>query len=92
MDRLCAEYVECKVRGDRDRMRVLQSEIRGLDTFARVMAGNPAATVLGVIYRSYRLGENSCAVADALGLEATLVRQTLSRLNSTFRAMTGQRG
>jgi len=88
LDRLCHEY--CMLHGtgsDSARQRILKSEIEGIDATLRLSLGNGPATVLGIIYRSYRRCEDSVAVGAALAVKPPTVRQILYRLNHIYRNM-----
>jgi hypothetical protein len=87
-DKLCKEYVDGKNYGaPKERLQQLEVEIEGIDTQLRMQAENFPAVVLGVIYRSYCLGDNSVAVAAALGMKPPAVRQLLARLARTWKQM-----
>jgi hypothetical protein len=83
--KLCGEYVEGKRTGAaQERLLRLEVEIEGIDTQCRLAKSMPEI-IVGVIYRSYCLGEPSVTVAHALGLKPPAVRQLLSRLAQTWR-------
>jgi hypothetical protein len=86
--KLSAEYVEGKNNGaSPERLRELESEIENTDSQLRLMQNNFPAIVLSVMYRSYRLCEDSVTVAQALNLKPPAVRQLLHRLAQTWKLM-----
>ena len=78
---LCREYVEVKKQDPTDpRVRELEVEIANIDT--QLLFINKAELLIaGVVFRSYRLGENSVEVGKAVGIKPTHVRMLLHRLN-----------
>lgn len=88
MDRLCNEYI--LLASDPARQRKLKIQIEGIDTQIRMAQKNWPAVVLGILYQAYNVGQDSVGVGAALGLKPPCVRQTLSRLNQTWRNMTPQ--
>jgi len=81
LDMLCKEFVELKSSAtpDADRMKQLSRLIRNADSQLR-FCERPAAVVASVVFRYFRLGENSVAVAQALDLQPPAVRQIVRRL------------
>jgi len=82
---LCRRYVDGRKNGaDAEWLKMMEVAIQGVDTNLR-MAREVPAIIVGVIYRSYCLAEDSVAVGAALGILPPAVRQMLSRLASTWR-------
>jgi hypothetical protein len=99
LDRLCREYVVLKTSASepeswtadrKERLEALAIEIEGVDTTLRQQEENFPAIVVGVIYRSYCLSEDSVTVAKALNMKPPAVRQLLSRLGQTWRRMNAE--
>jgi hypothetical protein len=86
--RLCHRYVEAKQRGaSNEELKRLEKAIRGVDT-AGMGTKNPAELIVGIIYRSYCLGERSCGVAAQLRVVTAVgVRQILHRLAELWTSM-----
>lgn len=76
--KLCKLYVAEK---DPVRRKSLATEIKCLDCRLRNL-GREHLNALGVVYRYWSLGEDSVAVANALGLTAVHVRVLLGRLQA----------
>jgi hypothetical protein len=77
----CRDYVAIKKAGnDPQRVKQLGALIESMDTELRFM-GKDAALLAGVIYRYYRLHEDSVAVGKALGIKPPHVRQIVWRLH-----------
>ncbi len=92
MDRLCNELVTLKQSGgDREREKVLVCQISGIDTQVRMAQQNWPAVILGIIYQSYNVGLDSVGVAAMFGVKPPGVRQTLWRLNQTWKMMNDPR-
>jgi hypothetical protein len=86
-DSLCNRYVAGRQNGmSADDLRRLEIEIEGVDSAMIVVKDTPKI-VLGVIWRSYSLHENSVQVGEALGLKPTAIRQLLFRLAKTYARM-----
>ncbi len=85
MDKLCEEYILSG--GDPARQRTLKIQIAGIDTQIRMAQENWPAVTLGVLYQSYRVGLDSVGVGALFGLKPPCVRQTLFRLNQTWKRM-----
>jgi hypothetical protein len=77
----CKEYVTVT---DPARRKKLGELIESMDTIIRFI-GKEGALACGVVYRYYRLGENSVEVAAALGTRPPHVRQILWRLHKAAR-------
>lgn len=86
---LASQYVQLKAAPDAaGHLAALRVQIENVDTMIRTSA-DWAATALGIVYRYYRLGEDSVSVAIALNIKPPHVRQTLWRLNNTWDEMQG---
>lgn len=72
---------EARFQDMQKRMRQLESEIEGIDTYLRISAGGGADIVAACVYLYYRTGLDSVGVGSELGLKAPHVRQTLFRLH-----------
>ena len=81
LKRLCEQCVALKknVPVDTKRIRSLEMQIECADSTI-IANKNVALLIAGIIYRYYRLGEDSVGVAQALGCKPPAVRQTLWRL------------
>lgn len=82
LKRLCAEYSALKKSDapDKKRLKRLEQDIAGADTTI-IANRNIALLVTSVVYRYYRLGEDSVGVSQALpGIRPPLIRQILWRL------------
>ena len=82
---LCRELIALKkaVPIDRARIRSLEQQIENIDT-TLVSNRNVALLVAGVVYRYFRLGEDSVAVAQAMGCKPPHCRQIIWRLRRTW--------
>jgi hypothetical protein len=78
---LCAECIELRKNRpvDTKRLRNLELQIETLDTTI-VANKNIALLATAVVYRYYRIGEDSVGVAQALGIKPPHCRQILWRL------------
>jgi hypothetical protein len=84
---LCARYVDGQKNGaDPATLRTLRIEIEGIDTQIRTAEKLPT-TLVGIVYRSYCLGEDSVTVGAAFGILPPSVRQLLNRLGGTWKLM-----
>lgn len=72
---------------DSKRLRDLEIEIEGLDTYLRITEHGGAGFVVAIVYLYYRVGMDSVAVGLELGLKPPHVRQTLARLHECWRDM-----
>jgi hypothetical protein len=85
--KLAREYVAVKKAGDDPaRLKLLAIEIESIDTQLRFL-GNEDKMVVGVVYRYYRLREDSVATGAALAMRPPHVRQVLWRLDKAARAV-----
>lgn len=83
----CHAYVALKKAGnDPLRVQELGALIESMDTELRFMGKEPEL-LAGVIYRYYRLNEDSVAVGKALAIKPPHVRQILWRLHKAARAV-----
>jgi hypothetical protein len=67
-----------------DRLRELEVEIEGLDTYLRYTRTGGADVLAAIVYLYYRAGLDSVGVAIELGLKPPHVRQLLWRLWQTW--------
>jgi hypothetical protein len=89
LTKLCRDYAALKKSGkDPERLKQLGIEIESFDTQLRFL-GKEDEMVAGVVYRYYRLKDNSVEVAAALGMKPPHVRQVLWRLDKAARAVAG---
>jgi hypothetical protein len=84
---LCRRFVEGKQNGaDPAWLKKMEIEIEGVDSLMIVAKDTPNI-VVGVIWRSYCLNEDSVTVGERLGLKPPSVRALLSRLAKTWARM-----
>jgi len=90
LKKMAAQYVQLKAAPDVDAEQVakMEEQIESVDTVLRTNAAW-AEKVVAIVYRYYRLGEDSVAVAQAVGLKPPHVRQTLWRLQQTWEELQG---
>jgi hypothetical protein len=72
---------------DSKRLRDLEIEIEGLDTYLRITEHGGAGFIVAIVYLYYRVGMDSVAVGLELGLKPPHVRQTLARLHECWNNM-----
>lgn len=85
--KLCQEYIESKNYGARKEwLKQAEIEIEGTDTQI-ILAKRLPEIIVGVIWRSYSLCEDSVAVGKALGLKPPATRQLLHRLSKVWKQM-----
>lgn len=72
---------------DGKRLRDLEIEIEGLDTYLRITEHGGAGFIVAIVYLYYRVGLDSVGVGIELGLKPPHVRQTLWRLHDTWDKM-----
>lgn len=77
-----ARYVD-----EQKRIKQLESEIEGIDTYLRISENGGADIVAATVYLYYRAGLDSVGVGSELGLKAPHVRQTLFRLHQTAKRL-----
>lgn len=65
------------------RIRDLEIEIEGIDTYLRIHENGGAGFIVSIVYLYYRVGMDSVGVGMELGLKPPHVRQTLWRLHQT---------
>ena len=87
LDSLCQRYMAAKSIGDHAAARLLEKEIRGLDTTIRLYDGGPAF-IAGIVYFYYRCRYKSTEIGSELGISNPHVRQVLHRLNRVACGMT----
>lgn len=66
------------------KLKILETEIEGLDTYLRMTANGGADVIAAIVYLYYRLGMDSVAVAQQLRLKPGHCRQILYRLQKTW--------
>lgn len=95
LDRLCREYVALKretpvTDKQRARLKELESEIEGIDTFIRKnRTDGGLAFIASIVYLYYRSGLDSVGVGAELDIKPPLVRQTLYKLHLTWKRLEG---
>jgi hypothetical protein len=77
-----ARYVD-----EQKRIKQLESEIEGIDTYLRISENGGADVVAAAVYLYYRTGLDSVGVGSELGLKPPHVRQTLFRLHQTAKRL-----
>lgn len=78
---------EARYQDEQKRLRHLEIEIEGIDTYLRYTENGGADVVAAVVYLYYRTGLDSVGVGAELGLKPPHVRQTLWRLHQTAKRM-----
>jgi len=79
---MCGRYALMRKMGvPPSELESLEKTIKGADTALRIASQIPAITV-GIIYRYFRLGDDSVAVADALGITPVHVRKIIFNLEN----------
>jgi hypothetical protein len=78
---------EARYQDEKHRLRQLEIEIEGIDTYLRYTENGGADVVAAVVYLYYRTGLDSVGVGAELGLKPPHVRQTLWRLHQTAKRM-----
>lgn len=78
---------EARFQDEQKRLRHLEIEIEGIDTYLRYTENGGADVVAAVVYLYYRTGLDSVGVGAELGLKSPHVRQTLWRLHQTAKRM-----
>ena len=92
LSNICARHVAAKREGAaREELRRLEAEAETYDSAVLVLDRFPEV-LAAVVYRSFRLHENSVEVGEALSIKPPHVRQLLRRLDLTYRRMREQRG
>jgi hypothetical protein len=79
------EFAESQARIDDEQIRIkqLEREIEGIDTYLRISENGGADIVAAIVYLYYRTGLDSVGVGAELGLKPPHVRQTLFRMHQT---------
>ena len=72
---------------DEKAMPQYQRQLRAVHRQHIKRAGGYAEFITAIAWRSYRLGETSTAIAEALGCKPVVVRQHLRRLNNIARQL-----
>jgi hypothetical protein len=78
---------EARYQDEQKRIKQLESEIEGIDTYLRISDNGGADVVAATVYLYYRTGLDSVGVGSELGLKAPHVRQTLFRLHQTAKRL-----
>ncbi len=78
---------EARYQDEQKRLRQLEIEIEGIDTYLRISENGGADVVCGIVYLYYRVGMDSVGVGAELGLKSPHIRQTLWRLHQTAKKM-----
>jgi len=78
---------EARFQDERKRLRHLEIEIEGIDTYLRISENGGADIVAAAVYLYYRTGLDSVGVGAELGLKSPHVRQTLWRLHQTAKRL-----
>ena len=82
-----ARYVD-----EQKRIKQLESEIEGIDTYLRISENGGADVVAATVYLYYRTGLDSVGVGAELGLKPPHVRQTLFRLHQSAKRIDAEGG
>ena len=78
---------EARYQDEKKRLKQLESEISGIDTYLRISENGGADIVAAVIYLYYRTGYDSVGVGEELGIKPPHVRQTIYRLHQTAKRL-----
>jgi hypothetical protein len=78
---------EARYQDEKKRIKQLESEIEGIDTYLRISENGGADIVAAVIYLYYRTGYDSVGVGEELGIKPPHVRQTIYRLHQTAKRL-----
>jgi|SRR5271166_3059138 len=78
---------EARFQDEKKRLRQLEIEIEGIDTYLRISENGGADIVAAAVYLYYRTGLDSVGVGAELGLKSPHVRQTLWRLHQTAKRL-----
>ncbi len=78
---------EARYQDEKKRLKQLESEIEGIDTYLRISENGGADIVAAVIYLYYRTGYDSVGVGEELGIKPPHVRQTIYRLHQTAKRL-----
>jgi hypothetical protein len=74
----------------KNRLRQLEIEIEGIDTYLRYTHNGGADVLAAIVYLYYRVGMDSVGVGAQLHLKPPHVRQLLWRLNETWKERFGE--
>src|SRR5208282_3224236 len=83
---------EARFQDERKRLRHLEIEIEGIDTYLRISENGGADVVAATVYLYYRTGLDSVGVGAELGLKPPHVRQTLFRLHQAAKRIDAEGG
>jgi len=78
---------EARYQDELKRLRQLEVEIEGIDTYLRISENGGADILVAAVYLYYRVGMDSVGVASELGLKSPHIRQTLYRLHQTAKRL-----
>lgn len=78
---------EARYEDEKLRLRHLEIEIEGIDTYLRYTENGGADVVAAIVYLYYRTGLDSVGVGTELGLKPPHVRQTLWKMHRTAERM-----
>jgi hypothetical protein len=78
---------EPRFQDEQKRIRQLEIEIEGIDTYLRISENGGADVVAAIVYLYYRTGLDSVGVGSELGLKPPHIRQTLWRLHQTAKKL-----
>jgi len=79
---------EARFQDEQKRIKALESEIEGIDTYLRISENGGADIIAATVYLYYRTGFDSVGVGSELGLKPPHIRQTLFRLHQTAKRLT----
>jgi hypothetical protein len=86
IDKLCTLFVAAKRDGDHDIVASLGVQVEALDTQIRLLSDIPKI-LAGVVYFYWRCGFDSVQTGQQLGIKPPHVRQLLSRLLESAKAL-----
>lgn len=78
---------EARYQDEKNRLRQLEIEIEGIDTYLRISENGGADIIAAVVYLYYRTSLDSVGVGSELGLKPPHIRQTLWRLHQTAKKL-----
>lgn len=78
---------EARYQDEQKRLRQLEIEIEGIDTYLRISENGGADIIAAIVYLYYRTGLDSVGVGSELGLKPPHIRQTLWRLHQTAKKL-----
>ena len=78
---------QAKIDDMQYRLKQLEREISGIDTYLRISENGGADIVAAIVYLYYRAGMDSVGVGAELGLKPPHIRQTLFRMHQTAKML-----